>query len=245
VVLTLLWLERLGLVTGLGLMLLLAAGLYASYSQTSLAALFAAVLVIGLVAGDRQARRILAVTAVAVLLVGAALFASVVDGTSARRFTGDRLPLARITLPVYTQHPVAGVGIGSQPFASREEEGARREKRKNVSHTTPLTVAAELGTLGLLAYTAFLLGLGRSLLLTWRRDRALALALTGCLTALVAHSLFYGAFFEDPFLWGIAALAAAALAFEPLTAAEPARLRSAEVPTPAKPVTAPPGYPGR
>jgi hypothetical protein len=106
-------------------------------------------------------------------------------------------------------------------------------------------VAAELGTLGLLAYTAFLLGLGRALLLTWKRDRALALALTGCLTALVAHSLFYGAFFEDPFLWGIAALAAAALAFAPLTAAEPARLRSAEVPTPAKPVTAPPGYPGR
>jgi hypothetical protein len=39
--------------------------------------------------------------------------------------------------------------------------------------------------------------------------------LAGSLTALVVQSLFYGGFFEDPFVWGIAALAGAALAFIP------------------------------
>jgi len=134
--------------------------------------------------------------------------------------TSDRLPLLQVTWPVYAAHPVVGVGIGSQPLMSRREEDARRQKSKNVSHTTPLTVAAELGTIGFLAYVAFLAALGRALLDTWRRHRALALALAGCLTALVVQSLFYGGFFEDPFVWGIAGVAAAALGFLPKRAAD-------------------------
>ena len=51
--------------------------------------------------------------------------------------------------------------------------------------------------------------------MTWTRHRALALALADCLTALVVQSLFYGGFFEDPFVWGIAGVAAAALGFLP------------------------------
>jgi O-antigen ligase len=98
---------------------------------------------------------------------------------------------------------------------SRREEHARRQKSKNVSHTTPLTVAAELGTIGLLVYLAFLAALGRAVFTAWKRHRALGLALTGCLTALVVQSLFYGGFFEDPFVWGIAGIAAAALTFLP------------------------------
>jgi O-antigen ligase len=98
---------------------------------------------------------------------------------------------------------------------SRREEDARRQKSKNVSHTTPLTVAAELGTVGLLVYLAFLVALGRAILAAWKRHRALGLALAGCLTALVVQSVFYGGFFEDPFVWGIAGVAAAALTFLP------------------------------
>jgi hypothetical protein len=213
-VLALLWLDRLRSVIAIPVVLLLAAGLYLSYSQTSLVALFAAVLAVGLVAGDGRARRLLAGTAAVIALAGGGLALSAVDGESAKRFTSDRLPLARITLPVYAEHPVAGVGIGSQPLASRREAEERR-KRESVSHTTPLTVAAELGTVGLLAYLVFLLGFGRALVLAWRRDRGLGLTLIGCGVALVVHSLAYGAFFEDPFVWGALGLAATALVFFP------------------------------
>lgn len=238
VLLVVLWLERVRLAVGIPLLVLLAAGLYFSYSQTSLVALFAAVLAIGFAAGDRRMRQILATAAIAFVLVAGILVASVVGGESARQITSDRLPLARVTLPVYTANPVVGVGIGAQPLMSRREADAARKKSKNVSHTTPLTIAAELGTLGLLAYIAFLLGVARTLRLTWRRNRAVDLALVGCLTALVVHSLFYGAFFEDPIVWALTGLAAALLAFEPRRATESPRPGVRSVSPAAKPVPA-------
>ena len=221
VLLTALWLALVRPRVGLPVLGLLVLGLYFSYSQTSFVSLFCAVLVISLLAGDRLTRRV--VIGVSAALVLAAGIGVLVEGggDSARQVTSDRLPLARVTLPVYTAHPIVGVGIGSQPFMSRHEEDARKRKSKNVSHTTPLTVAAELGTIGLLAYLAFLAGLGWAIFEAWRRHRALGLALAGCLTALVVQSLFYGGFFEDPFVWGIAGVAAAALNFLPARGAAP------------------------
>jgi len=222
VLLTALWLALVRPRVGLPVLGLLLLGLYFSYSQTSFVSLFCGVLVISLLAGDRLTRRV--VIGVSAALVLAAGIGVLVEGggDSAGQVTSDRLPLARVTLPVYTAHPIVGVGIGSQPLVSRREEDASRRKSKNVSHTTPLTVAAELGTIGLLAYLAFLAALGRAIFETWRRYRALALALAGCLTALVVQSLFYGGFFEDPFVWGIAGVAAAALSFPPSRSAGPA-----------------------
>jgi hypothetical protein len=213
--LTALWLDRVRPAIALPALLLLAAGLYFSYSQTSVAALFAAVVVVTWVAGDSWSRRVVLGAACALAVVAGVLVLLAGGGDSAGQVTSDRVPLAKVTLPVYTSHPLAGVGIGSQPLMSRREEDARKQKSKNVSHTTPLTVAAELGTLGLLVYIGFLAALGRALHLTWRRNRPVGLALAGCLTALVVQSLFYGGFFEDPFVWGIAALAAAALSLPP------------------------------
>jgi O-antigen ligase/polysaccharide polymerase Wzy-like membrane protein len=221
VLLTALWLALVRPRFGLPVLGLLVLGLYFSYSQTSFVSLFCGVLVISLLAGDRLTRRV--VIGVSVALVVAAGIGVLVEGggDSARQVTSDRLPLARVTLPVYTAHPIVGVGIGSQPLMSRREEDARKRKSKNVSHTTPLTVAAELGTIGLLAYVAFLAGLGWAIFEAWSRHRALGLALAGCLTVLVVQSLFYGGFFEDPFVWGIAGVAAAALNFLPARSAEP------------------------
>ncbi len=233
-----LWLALVRPAVGLPVLGLLAVGLYFSYSQTSFVALFAAVLVVTLIAGDRLTRRVI-VGVSGALAVGAAVgVLAVGGGDSSRQVTSDRLPLARVTWPVYRQHPVVGVGVGSQPLMSRRVEDARKQKSKNVSHTTPLTVAAELGTIGLLAYLAFLAALGRAILLTWRRNRGVGLALAGSLTALVVQSLFYGGFFEDPFVWGIAALAAAALAFLPELAAQPAHAEPGPAVAPATPLPA-------
>jgi hypothetical protein len=212
VLFVLLWDQRIRPALGLPLLALLLAGLYFSYSQSSFAALFAALLVVLLVASDRRMRRLVAVGAAVALLAGAGLVAAVAQDESARRATSGRWGLASRTAPVFADHPVIGVGIGAQPEASTEVEGARRRESRNVSHTTPLTVAAELGVLGLAAYLAFLLAAARSSVLAMRREWAFGLALLGVLTLLVVHSLAYAGFFEDPFVWLAVGLAAACLA---------------------------------
>ena len=221
VTLVLLWLERIRLAVGLPVLAVLLAGLYFSHSQSSFVALFAAVLLVGLVAGDRRARLVVAATAVAAILATAAVFAVVTWDESSRRATSGRLPLVSLTLPVFADYPVAGVGIGAQARASSRLEGARERKRRNVSHTTPLTVAAELGLLGLAAYAAFLFGAVRGAFLAMRRTRALGLSLLVAFTVLVVHSLFYSGFFEDPLTWGVLGLTAACLSLRTAHAAEP------------------------
>jgi len=222
VLLTALWLGRVRPAIGLPVLGLLTLGLYFSYSQTSFVSLFCGVLVVALLAGDKLTRRVVVGVSAALVLAAGAVVLAEGGGDSARQVTSDRVPLLQVTWPVYAAHPVIGVGIGSQPFMSRQEEDARRQKSKNVSHTTPLTVAAELGTFGFIAYLVFLAALGRAILEAWRRYRGLGIALAGCLTALVVQSLFYGGFFEDPFVWGIAGVTAAALTFLPARSAGPA-----------------------
>jgi O-antigen ligase len=222
VLLTALWLGRVRPAIGLPVLGLLTLGLYFSYSQTSFVALFCGVLVVALLAGDKLTRRVVVGVSAGLLLAAGVVVFAEGRGDSARQVTSDRIPILQVTWPVYAAHPVVGVGIGSQPLLSRQEEDARRRKSKNVSHTTPLTVAAELGTIGLIAYLVFLAALGRAVLEAWRRYRALGIALAGCLTALVVQSFFYGGFFEDPFVWGIAGVAAAALTFLPARSAGPA-----------------------
>ena len=218
VVLTALWLALLRPAVGLPVLGLLTLGLYFSYSQTSFVALFCAVLVVSLIAGDRLTRRVVVGVSAALVLAAGIVVLFEGDGDSTQQVTSDRSTLVQVTWPVYAAHPVVGVGIGSQPLASRRVEDAKKRKSKNVSHTTPLTVAAELGTIGLVVYLVFLAALGRAILEAWRRHRALGISLAGCGTALVVQSLFYGGFFEDPFVWGIAGVAAAALTFLPTRA---------------------------
>ena len=117
-----------------------------------------------------------------------------------------------MTWRVFRNHPLVGVGIGAQPKASQEEAARNLEASRNKSHTTPLTVAAELGVVGILAYLAFLVGAARALLSVAARDRALGIGLAAVFLTLLVHSLFYSGFFEDPVTWGALGLAAAALA---------------------------------
>src|SRR5207245_731870 len=130
------------------------AGLYFSYSQSSLAALFVAVLSVTFVAGDHRARRMIAVAAATFVLVGTGLVAADVKGQSLRHLTSGRSHLVSVTLDVFRSHPLVGVGVGSQPLASAEEQKSGGTAKRNASHTTPLTVAAELGIAGLAAYLA-------------------------------------------------------------------------------------------
>jgi O-antigen ligase/polysaccharide polymerase Wzy-like membrane protein len=186
--------------------------LWFSYSQSSMVTIFAVVAGLALVAGTREMRRLVLIVSAAIVLTATAVVAVHVRNDSSRKFTSDRSRLVAVTWKVFKNHPLVGVGVGGQPKASREEAAQRLAASRNRSHTTPLTVAAELGVLGILAYLAFLAGAARALLALARCDRALGVTLAAVFATLLIHSLFYAGFFEDPITWGSLAIAAAALA---------------------------------
>jgi len=106
-------------------------------------------------------------------------------------------------------HPIGGVGVGGfkRAYADRTGLPGKRPK-KAASHTTPVTVAAEEGLPGLVlfgwvciaALLAALRGLGRGF--TSRVSFAVGLTLV----AIIVHSFFYNALFEDPMTWAMLGL---------------------------------------
>jgi putative inorganic carbon (hco3(-)) transporter len=207
-----LWLRRIDLLPGAALVALLWVGLYFSYSQSSLAALFVVVLFVTIVAAERRVRWVAIATAVAVALVGAGIAASKVADTSVRKATSDRSRRVELTAKVWVHHPLAGVGLGGQPRESQKLATNFAPLQNFVSHTTPLTVAAELGIVGVVLYVALLAGGAWMLDAVRRRHEALGLSLAAVLLALFVHSLAYSGFFEDPITWLVLAVAAAYLA---------------------------------
>jgi putative inorganic carbon (hco3(-)) transporter len=211
----LLWLGRTRPLVAAVLAGVIFAGLYFSYSQSSLVVLFATVLVASLVLADRLSRNVVIGIAVAMVIAGGALAAIEVSEHGIGRASSGRTRLVSVTGHVIANHPVAGVGIGSQPLAAKEELDTRRRASKNASHTTPLTVLAELGAVGFLLYLAFLAGAVRLLWEAFRRDRVFGIGLGVCFLVLFLHSLFYSGFFEDPVMWGVLGVAAMITAARP------------------------------
>jgi O-antigen ligase len=66
--------------------------------------------------------------------------------------TGGRLYLAEAALKMTADHPVQGVGLGGFSAAYPQYRNRHAYKKLTESHTTPLTVMAELGIPGLLIY---------------------------------------------------------------------------------------------
>ena len=207
-----LWLGRIGLLAGSALVAFLWTGLYFSYSQSSMVALAAGVLAVSLVAADARSRRVVLAAMLALVLLAAPVLLATGKDDSLRRLTSGRSDLVENAVDVIREHPVVGVGIGAEARESRELARAKGDRVGKPSHTTPLTVTAELGALGALVYLAFLVGGAVMLVRTYLlHDHAVGLALAAAFLVLVVHSLFYSGFFEDPFMWGTLATAAAAL----------------------------------
>jgi O-antigen ligase len=202
---------RLRLAFAAGLLAIFYAALWFSYSQSSMVTIFAVVTALALAAGSQGMRRVVLVAAAVFVLAAAAVVADHVRNDSAQKFTSDRSRLVSVTWKVFRNHPLVGVGVGGQPEASRDEAAQHLEASRNRSHTTPLTVAAELGLLGVAAYLAFLAAAARALFAVVARDRALGLGLAAVFLSLLIHSFFYAGFFEDPITWGVLAVAVAAL----------------------------------
>jgi len=205
-------LERIDVRLGIGLLVVMWLGLLFSYSQSSMVALVAITLAIAAATGGAKVRRVVVVSLAAVALLGAGFLASIeIRGGSLRRETSDRTQRVSDTTRVVEADPVIGVGTGNQAQASRRLSGRDRPTPNFVSHTTPLTVAAELGVIGLALYVWLLVGGSRAILAVWRLDPGLGLGLGACLLALFVHSLFYPGFLEDPLTWMVFAVAAGQL----------------------------------
>jgi O-antigen ligase len=186
------------------------AGLLFSYSQSSMTALLVVTLALAVATGDARIRRGVALLTVAALLGACAYVAvQVADGKSLNRVTSDRTERVQDATRVIERHPYVGVGIGGQPRASRRIAHSDRPTPNFVSHTTPLTVFAELGVVGVVLYAWLLVGGAITIARVRRRDEVLGLALGATFLGLFVHALFYSGFLEDPLTWLVLGIAAA------------------------------------
>jgi putative inorganic carbon (HCO3(-)) transporter len=211
-VLAFMWARKLRFVWAAALITVLYIGLYFSYSQSSMVVLFAAALVVTIALADRPSRNVVVVAALVAALAAAAGFVASAKGNSWHRATSGRSHLISVTATVIGNHPFAGVGVGSQPYASQQEARSELVARKDASHTTPLTVLAELGVVGFLLYLGLIASAAVLLRRVIRLDRLLGICLAVTFLVLLLHSFVYSGFFEDPLTWGVLAFAAACLA---------------------------------
>jgi hypothetical protein len=195
------WYRKVGIAVGAALIGVLFAGLFFSYSQSSFAALFAVALFAVAIAGDRPVRIGATAITVVILAVGSAYGVHKLSTSSTQRVTSDRSRRVALTARVFVHHPIVGVGIGSQPRASQQISSEGGAPTLFVSHTTPLTVAAELGLIGLALYALLLAGAAAALARVRHLDPVLGLSLAAVFVGLFVHSVFYSGFFEDPMTW--------------------------------------------
>jgi hypothetical protein len=189
-------------------------GLYYSYSQSSFAALIAGTLVAAALLWRWRAFAALLVTAVLVLAIGLGtprIRHTITSHTSANwnKATSGRASLIGNGIKIALHHPVGGVGIGGFKRAYADRLHLRgKEPKAAASHNTPVTVAAETGAPGLILFVWLVV---EALLAAFRRAGATftgrASAAFGIMVAaIVVHSLFYNALFEDPMFWALLAL---------------------------------------
>ena len=212
VLLVLIAMRKLALKWAIPMVAFLWVGLFFSYSQSSMVALVAVTLMVAAITGGRGTRlTIAAVVAVGVLVVAGLGATAAVRGDSLREATSDRSRRVEDTARVIADRPIAGVGLGAQPKESQARADRDEPTASFFSHTTPLTVTAELGAIGLVLYL-LLLGCGVKLLEEVRRRAStLGLALEAVLVAMFVHALFYAGFIEDPATWVALAIGASYL----------------------------------
>ena len=182
-------------------------GILTSYSQSAFFALCAAIAAGLVLAFGRRLAWLLLLGAV---LVGLGILAvPSVRHSGVNRVTSERSDLVGDGLRLFKAHPLAGVGLGGSTQAAAEQSKRGRALR-HAQHAMPLTVASELGIVGVVLVAWLLAVLTRLALIRPFRPERVALWLG--LLVIFVHSLFYAAFFEDPLTWGLAALLAACAA---------------------------------
>jgi putative inorganic carbon (HCO3(-)) transporter len=224
-------------------------GLFPTYSQSSFVALIAGLAILAALKWSLKWTAA-AVAILAVLGVLVVLFAGGASKLSPNRINLDlsgRGNLISGGVHLFAQRPVYGYGSGSFPKAYRQHVKTRKVP-VSVSHTEPITVAAEQGLLGLALYISLVVtalwtmarnlagslrgisasraggGVGgtapEDALATGRGGGSPAAtgsaryvlvaraAILATFVALLAHTMAYAGFYEDPIAWVLLAAGA-------------------------------------
>jgi O-antigen ligase len=201
-----------------GLLALLWLGLLPALSESSTLALLAGLAVIAAVRLPPRvsaAAAVLVAAGVVVVAVAASgsLHLNLSDTSSANNATSGRASLIKQGADIFAARPLQGYGSGS--FSC---EYLRRSKPAYVcgapgptgvtsdSHATPVTIAAEQGVIGLVAYLALLAAALVTLAGGGIRSSVARVALLAAFIGLVVHTWAYADFLEDPITWALLAV---------------------------------------
>ncbi len=214
-----------------GLVALLWIGLAPTFSQSSFAALLAGLAVLAALRWSlRWTIAAVALAAVAGVLVVTLAGGSRISTDRINIDTSGRANLVSGGIHLFAQRPVYGYGSGSFPKAYREHVNVSKVP-VSVSHTEPITIAAEQGIAGLAAYVALLVaalwtmasGLfaraaggadeegvedapARSAPSSSVTGPAARAAVLASFIALLVHTMAYAGFYEDPIAWVLLAV---------------------------------------
>ena len=218
-----------------GLVGILWIGLVPTYSESSFIALLAGLAVLAALRWSLK----WTLGVVGVGAVVAISFVALVGGSSKINFerlnidTSGRAHLVSGGIRLFDQRPIYGYGSGSFSTAYRAH-AAKHRVPVSVSHTEPITIAAEQGLLGLALYAALILtalwtmttGLRASMpgLAAFHAGRGGVgppnppsgpagllvgrAAVLAAFVALLVHTMAYAGFFEDPITWVLLAVGA-------------------------------------
>jgi O-antigen ligase len=218
---------------GAAVLAVLWGGLVLTLSQSSLGALLVGLAVLAVLRWGPK-RVLLPAAAVVAVAVAAVLVTPGTFGVNLHNLdssSSGRSQLVSGGGDLFVARPVEGYGSGAFVREYRRHEGRRLPAdAATASHTIPVTVAAEQGLIGLVAYLALLAAalmrlLGRAAGLSIARS-----AVAAAFVALIFHTLVYAAFLEDPLTWallGIGTALAAAAAPRPAPVAAPTRAPTA------------------
>ncbi len=263
-----LWARESRIVLWAGLLIgVLWLGLITTFSQSSFVALLAGMAVYAALRWSLRWTALVcgaAVLAAAVFLLaaGGSLKIDLSTQHKLNTDTSGRANLVSEGAALFGDRPVWGYGSGSFSAAYRKHP-AGGSGQLNVSHTEPVTVAAEQGTIGLIAYLALLAAAFITLLRGMREimpglrsppsaggvagsaparaDRgaraggdpaatgpaagegwsAARAAILACFVALLAHTMAYAGFLEDPLTWVLLAIGGVLAGSDHAQAADP------------------------
>jgi O-antigen ligase len=187
-------------------------GLAETFSQSSFIALLAGLAVLAALRWSWK----WTLGAAVVGLVGAVLVVTLVGGSGKVNFsrlnidTSGRANLVSGGIDLFAERPIQGYGSGSFQAAYRDHR-ENKDVPVSVSHTEPVTLAAEQGLLGLLLYAALIV------VALWTMTSgirgppvtlAARAAVLAAFVALLVHTMAYAGFFEDPITWVLLAIGA-------------------------------------
>jgi putative inorganic carbon (HCO3(-)) transporter len=188
-------------------------GLAQTFSQSSFIALLAGLAVLAAIRWSPK----WTLAAVGVGVVAAALAIVLVGGSG--KLTTDRLNvdlsgrgnLVSGGLDLFSERPLWGYGSGSFQDAYRDHR-ANKDVPVSISHTEPVTIAAEQGLLGLVLYVALIVVALWTMTSGIRGPPSAPLAaraaVLAAFVALLVHTMAYAGFFEDPITWVLLAVGA-------------------------------------